>query len=98
MANPASLTGRYLARTLAIPVPATRRKGSGHFITIHNPREHNLKGMAVKIPLGMFPAVTRGSGPGKPPTPNGTLYRPPPLMAPRAQDPPRPPPRTVGGP
>src|SRR5439155_976766 len=51
MANPDSLTGRYLARALAIPVPATRRKGSGHFITIHNPREHNLKGMAVKIPL-----------------------------------------------
>src|SRR5881296_2419117 len=36
MANPDSLTGRYLAGALAIPVPATRRKGSGHFITIHN--------------------------------------------------------------
>src|SRR5262249_18080820 len=42
MANPASLTGRYLGRSLTIPVPVTRRKGSGHFITIHNPREHNL--------------------------------------------------------
>src|SRR3989337_2801633 len=43
VANPASLTGRYLARQLAIPVPAARRTGSGRFITIHNPREHNLK-------------------------------------------------------
>src|SRR3989475_1910444 len=30
MANPDSLTGRYLAGALEIPVPATRRKGSGH--------------------------------------------------------------------
>src|SRR5947207_395274 len=43
MANPASLTGRYLARALEIPIPKTRRKGSGHAVTIHNPREHNLK-------------------------------------------------------
>src|SRR5262249_11778480 len=65
MANPGSLTGRYLAGSLAIPVPATRRKGTGHFITIHNPREHNLKGMAVKIPLGTFTCVTGVSGSGK---------------------------------
>src|SRR5262252_6214792 len=75
MANPDSLTGRYLAGALAIPVPATRRKGSGHFITIHNPREHNLKGMAVKIPLGTFTCVTGVSGSGKSTLVNDILYR-----------------------
>ncbi|PYM83857.1 MAG: excinuclease ABC subunit A, partial [Candidatus Rokuibacteriota bacterium] len=47
MANPASLTGQYLSRERVIPVPAVRRKPSGKFVTIHNPREHNLKGGAV---------------------------------------------------
>src|SRR5262249_14542596 len=42
MANPASLTGRYLSGALAIPVPGERRQGHGHALTIHNPREHNL--------------------------------------------------------
>src|SRR5437879_1271627 len=58
MANPASLTGRYLSGALSIPVPDERRKGHGHALTIHNPREHNLKGMPVKIPLGTFTCVT----------------------------------------
>src|SRR5258705_2193959 len=62
IANPDSLTGRYLGGALAVPIPATRRKGSGHFITIHNPREHNLKGMAGGIPLGGFPWLDRGLG------------------------------------
>src|SRR5881296_109172 len=86
MANPDSLTGRYLAGALAIPVPATRRKGSGHFITIHNPREHNLKGMAVKIPLGTFTSVTGVSGSGKSTLVNDILYRALAQMLHRAQD------------
>jgi excinuclease ABC subunit A len=86
MAKPDSLTGRYLAGALAIPVPATRRKGSGHFITIHNPREHNLKGMAVKIPLGTFTAVTGVSGSGKSTLVNDILYRALASMLHRAQD------------
>ena len=86
VANPSSLTGRYLGRALAIPVPATRRKGSGHFITIHNPREHNLKGMAVKIPLGTFTCVTGVSGSGKSTLVNDILYRALASMLHRAQD------------
>jgi len=86
MANPDSLTGRYLARALAIPVPTARRKGSGHFITIHNPREHNLKGMAVKIPLGTFTSVTGVSGSGKSTLVNDILYRALASMLHRAQD------------
>jgi excinuclease ABC subunit A len=86
MANGDSLTGRYLSRALTIPVPATRRKGIGHFITIHNPREHNLKGMAVKIPLGTFTCVTGVSGSGKSTLVNDILYRALAQMLHRAQD------------
>ena len=86
IANPDSLTGRYLRASLSIPVPAVRRKGSGHFITIHNPREHNLKGMAVKIPLGTFTCVTGVSGSGKSTLVNDILYRALASMLHRAQD------------
>src|SRR5215813_7494083 len=41
--NPASLTGRYLAGTLEIPIPAERRKPSEKKLVIHGAREHNLK-------------------------------------------------------
>jgi excinuclease ABC subunit A len=86
MANPASLTGRYLARALAISVPKARRKGSGHAVTIHNPREHNLKGMPVKIPLGTFTCVTGVSGSGKSTLVNDILYRALAQMLHRAQE------------
>ncbi|PYN11398.1 MAG: excinuclease ABC subunit UvrA, partial [Candidatus Rokuibacteriota bacterium] len=75
MANPASLTGQYLSRARVIPVPAVRRKPSGKFVTIHNPREHNLKGGAVKIPLGTFTCITGVSGSGKSTLVNDILYR-----------------------
>src|SRR5216117_2126153 len=86
IANPASLTGRYLSGALEIPVPATRRKGSGHAITIHNPREHNLKGMPVRIPLATFTCVTGVSGSGKSTLVNDILYRALAQMLHRAQD------------
>ena len=86
MANPASLTGRYLSRALTIPVPAERRKGHGVFLTIHNPREHNLRGMAVKVPLGTFTCITGVSGSGKSTLVNDILYRALAQMLHRAQD------------
>jgi excinuclease ABC subunit A len=86
MANPASLTGRYLSRALAIPVPTERRKGHGVFLTIHNPREHNLTGAAVKIPLGTFTCVTGVSGSGKSTLVNDILYRALAQMLHRAQE------------
>jgi len=86
MANPASLTGRYLSGTLHIAVPAQRRKGSGVFVTIHNPREHNLKGGAIRIPLGTFTCVTGVSGSGKSTLVNDILFRALAQMLHRAQE------------
>jgi excinuclease ABC subunit A len=85
-ANPASLTGRYLAGVEEIPRPPARRRGHGQWITIHNPREHNLQGMAVRIPLGTFTCVTGVSGSGKSTLVNDILYRALAQMLHRAQE------------
>ncbi len=86
MGNAASLTGRYLARELRIPIPDRRRKPNGKFLTIHGPREHNLKGMLVKIPLATFTCITGVSGSGKSTLVNDILYRALAQMLHRAQE------------
>jgi excinuclease ABC subunit A len=64
MANPASLTGRYLSGELTIPVPKKRRTAE-RSITIKGATENNLKGIDVEIPLGVMTCVTGVSGSGK---------------------------------
>jgi excinuclease ABC subunit A len=64
LANPASLTGRYLSGELSIPLPAQRRT-SNRFLQIKGARENNLKGVDVAIPLGVMTCVTGVSGSGK---------------------------------
>src|SRR3990167_5231276 len=86
MGNAASLTGKYLARELRIPIPDRRRKPNGKFLTIHGPREHNLKGMPVKIPLATFTCITGVSGSGKSTLVNDILYRALAQMLHRAQE------------
>lgn len=65
MANPNSLTGKYLSGKLKIEVPTTRRKGNGKFIDIIGARANNLNNINVSIPLGTFTCVTGVSGSGK---------------------------------
>jgi excinuclease ABC subunit A len=85
-AHPASLTGKFLSGAEQIAVPTQRRSPNGKHITIHNPREHNLKGMPAKIPLGTFTAVTGVSGSGKSTLVNDILYRALAQMLHRAQE------------
>ena len=61
----ASITGAFLAGRRMIPVPAMRRQPSDRWLKLEGAREHNLKGITVQIPLGMFVVVTGVSGSGK---------------------------------
>jgi excinuclease ABC subunit A len=69
-----SLTGQYLSGRRKIEVPAKRRKGNGHKLTVHNARANNLKGVTASIPLGTFTCITGVSGSGKSSLTLDTLY------------------------
>ena len=70
-----SLTGKYLSGKLAIPVPERRRFPSKRFVHLEGACEHNLKGIDIKIPAGVFTAVTGVSGSGKSTMIIETLYK-----------------------
>ncbi|OCJ04286.1 excinuclease ABC subunit A [Rhizobium sp. AC44/96] len=76
MANPKSLTGKYLSGELGVPVPDERRKvKKGKEIKVVGARGNNLKNVTASIPLGVFTAVTGVSGGGKSTFLIETLYK-----------------------
>ncbi|MDE7364409.1 MAG: excinuclease ABC subunit UvrA [Ruminococcus sp.] len=70
-----SITGQYLSGRKKIPVPTERRKGNGKFLVVKGAKEHNLKNIDVKIPLGEFVCVTGVSGSGKSSLVNEIIYK-----------------------
>jgi excinuclease ABC subunit A len=74
-ACPESITGQYLSGRREIPVPAQRRPGNGHFLTVRGAAENNLQQIDVSFPLGMFLCVTGVSGSGKSSLVMDVLYK-----------------------
>lgn len=74
MKNPDSITGAYLSRKIAIPVPKERRKPTG-FLKIKGAAENNLQSINVEIPLGVMTCITGVSGSGKSSLINEILYK-----------------------
>jgi excinuclease ABC subunit A len=62
---PRSITGDFLAGRRKIPVPANRRATGERWLVVHGPKENNLKGDTIRIPLGTLTALSGVSGSGK---------------------------------
>jgi excinuclease ABC subunit A len=75
LAEPKSLTGRYLSGELRIPVPNNRHKPGGKFLRVFGANLHNLQNVDLMIPLGTFTVVTGVSGSGKSSLVHDVLFR-----------------------
>jgi excinuclease ABC subunit A len=75
LADPASLTGKYLTGEMSVPVPKRRKPNTKRMLKVIGARGNNLKDVSAEIPLGLFTAVTGVSGGGKSTLLVDTLYK-----------------------
>ena len=76
MADPESLTGKYLTGEMSVPIPARRRSvDKKRTLKVTGARENNLKNVTAEIPLGTFTCVTGVSGGGKSSLLIDTIYQ-----------------------
>ena len=70
-----SMTGRFLSGKETIEPPLKKRPLTGRHIVLEGASENNLKNIDIKIPVGVFTAVTGVSGSGKSTMVIETLYK-----------------------
>ena len=79
MANPASVTGRYLSGEIDIVTRPTPDKAprplSGRWLSVQDAVSHNLQHVDAHFPVGVMTVVTGVSGSGKSTLVNDILYR-----------------------
>ncbi len=73
--EPRSITGRFLSGQRSIPIPERRLAPGNRWISVHGPRENNLKGETIRIPLGTLTVLSGVSGSGKSTLLQEILYR-----------------------
>ena len=75
LADPKSLTGRYMSGDLKIEIPERRKPDKKKQIKVHGATHNNLKNVDAVFPIGLFTVVTGVSGSGKSSLVNDILHK-----------------------